>query len=321
MKHRSTSKNIVVYQAKGGAIALRSDYKKETIWATQSDIAGIFAIERSVVTKHLNNLLKTGEVNSKSNVQKMHIAHSDKPIHLYSLDVILAVGYRINSIKAIAFRKWASKTLKAYITDGYIFNKQRITKNYTSFLQAVESLKQLLPAGSNIYTEDILELIKTFANTWFSLQAYDQATLPRTGATKKQVVVTTSELMKAISELKKRLQIAGEASELFAQARDVSSVENIISNVCQSFEGKDLYPSVEEKAAHLLYFMVKDHPFVDGNKRCGAFAFIWFLTKAKLLNINRLSPEALTTLTLFIATSNPKEKDRMVSLILQLISS
>ena len=156
---KKIKKEIVIYQSPKGAIELRGDAKKETVWATQSQIAEVFNIERSVVTKHLNNILKTKEVSEKSNVQKMHIANSDKPVAFYSLDLILAVGYRANSSKAIEFRQWATKILREHITKGYTINPARIKKNYDEFLSAVEKVKSLLPANMKPDTESILELI------------------------------------------------------------------------------------------------------------------------------------------------------------------
>ncbi len=201
----------------------------------------------------------------------MHIANSDKPVAFYSLDVVLSVGYRTSSKKAIDFRKWANKILKQHIISGYTINRNRVAQNYEKFLQAVSDVKALLPKGNKIKAQDILELVNAFADTWFSLDAYDSDRLPGTGATKKQVVFTADELMLAILELKKKLIIGKQATELFAKERSREATAGIVGNVMQSFGGKDLYPSVEEKATHLLYFMVKNHPFADGNKRSGAF--------------------------------------------------
>ena len=137
--------DVIIYQAKSGAIELRGDFSKETLWATQAQIAEMFQIERSVATKHIGNILKSAEVKEKSNVQKMHIANSDKLVAFYSLDIILAVGYRANSARAIEFRQWATKTLRTHIVDGYTINRSRIETNYTAFHQAVEDIKKLLP--------------------------------------------------------------------------------------------------------------------------------------------------------------------------------
>ena len=310
--------NLIIYQAKSGEIEFRGDFERDTVWGTQKQIADVFDVDRTVVTKHINKILKDGEVDKKSNVQKMHIANSDKPVKFYSLDIILAVGYRTNSANAIAFRKWITNVLKNYIIDGYTINKKRIGANYQKFIQAVADVKALLPSCNQVKAEDVLELINAFAGTWFSLDAYDTDTLPKEGATKKQVYFTAEELSKALQELKQDLVAKKQAMEIFGQERSKDSVCGIVGNIFQSFAKKDVYSTAEEKAAHLLYFMVKNHPFVDGNKRSGAFSFVWFLRKAGILRAS-LTPEALTALTLLVAESNPKDKDRTTKLIILLL--
>src|SRR5258708_7273854 len=158
-KVKKLNNQIVIYQAKSGALELRKDIGKETIWATQAQIADLFEIDRSVVTRHVGNILEDGEIDRKSNVQKMHIANSDKPVALFNLDIILAVGYRANSHRAIEFRKWATKTLRQYIVEGYAINRDRISRNYQQFSEAVERIKQLLPPGAVIDTQSVLELV------------------------------------------------------------------------------------------------------------------------------------------------------------------
>lgn len=311
---------IVVYQGKTGAIEFRADVSAETIWATQSQIIQLFGVDQSVVSRHINNIFRDGEVNKKSNMQKMHNAFSDKPVMLYSLDVILSVGYRANSAQAIQFRQWATKTLRSHIVDGYTINKKRLAKNYDAFLKVVEQVKALLPSGGAVDAVNAMELVKMFANTWLSLDAYDKSKLPSSGATKRQVEFTAEELKEALKKLRHELMAKREATSLFGSERGGQSVSGIIGNIFQTFGGKDLYPTVEEKAAHLLYFMVKNHPYADGNKRSGAFAFVWFLKHAGILNPARLTAEALTALTLFVAESNPKDKDKMTGLVLLLLN-
>lgn len=250
----------------------------------------------------------------------MHIANSDKLVILYSLDVILAVGYRANSAKAIKFRQWATSTLRKHLVEGYTINKSRIAKNYDAFLQAVADVKALLPAGTAVDTESILELISLFADTWLSLDAYDKDTLVTKGATKKSVKLTVETFAGALVSLKETLIAKGEATELFATERERGSVAGIVGNVMQAFGGSDAYPTVEEKAAHLLYFIIKNHPFIDGNKRSGAYAFVWFLAKARVLDTARITPPALTAITLLVAESDPSHKDKMVGLILTMLA-
>ncbi len=314
------SEKPIIYQATNGAVELRVDPSKETVWARQNEIALLFDIDRTVVTKHINNILSSEEVLEKSNVQNLHIANSDKPIKVYSLDIILAVGYRTNSFKAIEFRKWATKTLKEHITKGYTINKKMIGKNWEEISQAVESAKKFLPKEYQALTGgQALDLAELFARTWLSLDAYDKQSLVIKKPTKKNVQLTGEELLAAIFDLKSKLIRKGEATPLFAADRHKESLEGIVGNIMQSFEGKDVYETVEAKAAHLLYFVVKNHPFVDGNKRSGAFAFVWFLEKTKCLDVGRMTPEALTALTLLVAESNPSDKENIVALIMKLI--
>ncbi len=321
IKNKSIKKNkeIAIYKDSKGNIDFRIDSDKETLWATQAQIVDLFDIDQSVISKHISNIFKDKEVDEKRNMQKMHNAISDKPLNVYSLDIILAVGYRTNSARAIQFRQWATKTLKSHVVDGYTINPNRISKNYDAFLTAVENVKKLLPADNTISNQDTLELVKLFANTWFSLDAYDKSEFTKKSLTKKQVKMSGEELYIAILELKEELFKKGEATDLFANERQSKAIEGIVGNVLQSFGGKSVYESVEEKAAHLLYFIVKNHPFSDGNKRSGAFSFVWFLKKAKILNTGRITPEALTALTLLVAESDPKDKEQIVGLVVMLI--
>ncbi len=317
MKKKQEKNDVVIYQAKNGAIELQADVAHETIWTTQAQIIDLFAIDQSVVSRHISNVFRDGEVEKESNMQKMHIANSDKPVTLYSLDVVLSVGYRANSKVAIEFRKWATKTLREHITKGYTINRKQIAKNYDAFMKAVSDVQTLLPEHVVLDPKSILELIKEFSSTWVSLDAYDKGTLKQIGTTKKTVKLTGAELTESIHSLRAELMKKGEATEMFAQERSRGSVEGIVGNVMQSFGGKPVYATVEKKAAHLLYFMVKNHPFTDGNKRSGAFAFIWFLRKAQLKKAGNINPGALTALTLLVAESAPQKKDQMVALITQ----
>lgn len=241
-------------------------------------------------------------------------------VQYYNLDVILAVGYRTNSARAIEFRKWATKILRRYIQEGYVINKKRIAKNYINFLAAVDDIKRLMPAGKLLDANSILELVTLFAETWFSLDAYDTDKLLSKGSTKKRVRLAAYQLSESLEKFKKALITQGRATGLFGQERIVDGISGIFGNIMQAFGGRDLYPSVEEKAANLLYFMVKDHPFVDGNKRSGAYAFVWFLRQAGILDPSKLTPSALTALTILVAESDPKEKGKMIRLILTLIA-
>ncbi len=318
MGAKKLEKQLVIYQSKSGALELRGDLQKETVWATQAQMAEVFQIERSVISKHIKNILKDKELDANSVCAKFaHTADDGKTyeVQFYSLDVILSVGYRTNSRKAIEFRQWATKTLREYITKGYTINRKRVAQNYDSFMKAVADIQVLLPEHVTLDPKAVLELIKEFAGTWVSLDAYDKETLELKGVSKKKVTLVSNDLEKAIADLKRELMKKGEATDMFASERSKGSIDGIVGNVMQSFGGKSVYPTIEEKAAHLLYFMVKNHPFSDGNKRSGAFAFVWFLRKVGAKGAKNINPAALTALTLLIAESEPKRKDQMVALV------
>lgn len=318
-------KNIIIYQSKSGKMEFRGDFKNETIWATLDQIANVFGRDKSVISRHLNNIYKEKELDINATVAKNATVRKEggrqveRIIEYYNLDVIISVGYRVNSKTATEFRKWATTVLREYVTTGYVVNKIVIAKNYEKFLQSVEDVKSLLPVDINLDNKSILELVKTFADTWLSLDAYDKDELKIKTITKRKVKLTADELAQAIADFKAQLIKKQEATDLFAMERQQDSLAGIVGNVMQGFGGQDVYLGLEEKAAHLLYFMVKNHPFVDGNKRSGAYAFVWFLRRVNLLNMRQISPAALTAITLLIAESKPKEKDKMVALVVRML--
>lgn len=316
-------KDLVVYQTENGSIALRWDLNDDTIWASLDQIAEIFGRDKSVISRHLSNIFSMGELDRIWVVAKNATTASDGKIYqveFYNLDAILSVGYRVNSKTATKFRRWATTTLREHITQGYTINPSRIERNYEQFLKAVEDVKKILPATSGLSSNDVLDLITLFAGTWFSLDAYDKADLPHEWLSRKEVEFTADELGKALGELKTDLIEKKEATELFAQEKQAGNLLGIVGNVMQSVFGEDAYPSIEEKAAHLLYFIIKNHPFNDGNKRSGAFSFVWFLRRASTDFSHKITPEALTVLALLIAESNPKDKDRMVGLVILILN-
>jgi prophage maintenance system killer protein len=286
----------------------------------------MFGVTAQNITLHLKNIYKDCELDKVSTckeslqVQKEGNREIARSVKYYNLDVIISVGYRINSVIGTNFRIWATKTLKQHITSGYTINRARIAKNYDEFMAAVDKVRSLLPAGNELDAKSTLDLVRLFADTWFSLDAYDKESLMPTKVTKKKVKLTAAELQASIGVLKAELMSKAEASENFAQERNREALEGIVGNIMQSFGGVEMYPSVQAKAAHLLYFIIKNHPYVDGNKRSGAYAFVWFLQKARVLDTNRLTPTALTALTILIAESNPVDKDKMVTLVATLIS-
>jgi prophage maintenance system killer protein len=312
--------DIVIYE--NGTVALNAQVENETIWLSQKQMAELFGVNVPAVSKHMRNIFKSKELIEKSVVSKMEITASDgktyKTKH-YNLDAIISIGYRVNSKQATQFRIWATNILREHMVQGYTINQERIQKNYDSFLRVVEDIKVLSQNSENVRTEDVLELIKAFSATWFGLDSYDREALPKEGITKVNLEYEVEKLYDDIAIFKQELMNRGEAAEIFATEKTQRSLEGIVGNVFQSVFGEDAYPTVEEKAAHLLYFVVKNHPFNDGNKRCGAFSFIWLLKRAGFNVKKFINPNTLTALTLLIAESNPNDKERMVGLVLLML--
>ena len=317
---------ILLYQTQDGQTRMDVRLVEETVWLTQAQMAELFQKDVRTISEHIGNVFTEGELEPNSTVRNFRIVQKegkrevDRDIKHYNLDMILSVGYRVNSKKATLFRQWATKTLREHITQGFTINRSRIKTNYEAFLAVAKDIQKLLPATSAVNPSDAIELISLFADTWLSLDAYDRGTLAKGKLTKKKAVLTAEKITKSLVELKVELINKNEATDIFGMERSSGSVAGIIGNVMQSFAGNEVYPTVEEKAAHLLYFMVKNHPFTDGNKRSGAYAFVWFLKQAKLLDLSKLTPSALTALTVLVAESDAIHKDKTIKLILNLIS-
>jgi len=314
---------LIIYQTASGELALKADAKQETVWATQKQLALVFEVDVRTISEHIQNIFKSDELDVDSVVRNFRIAASDGKNYNtkhYNLDMIISVGYRVNSKTATKFRQWATQTLKQHITQGYTINPNRISQNYEAFLYAVDEVKALAKDNQQLHTDDVLALVSAFAHTWFSLESYDKDKLPKHGEHQQALLLEASELYQAVDVLKSDLIDKGQATNLFAQEKNQGSLEGILGNIYQSAFGEDVYPSLEEKAANLLYFIIKNHPFNDGNKRTGAFSFIWFLQKAGIDFKGKLTPEALTSITLLIAESEAPSKDRMIGLVILLLN-
>lgn len=318
---------IVIYKSKDGKINLDINFDKETVWLTQEQVGLLFDVDRTVATRHINNIFKSGEISEKSNVQKMHVANSDKSVKFYNLDVILAVGYRVNAKKGIEFRKWASNILKEYMINGYSLNKKRLQEiGLKEFDESILLIRSIIKKKELSYDESqgLLNVILNYSHTWSVLQRYDEDKLIEEGKTKNNKFRLSYETANEfVNELRHNLIHKHEASDLFGKERTKTALDSIIGNIYQTFEKNDLYSTIEEKAAYLLYFIIKDHPFIDGNKRIAAFLFILFLNFNNCLfdkNGNeKIDDNALAAISLLIAESNPKNKDLMIKLILNLI--
>lgn len=319
---------IIIYKSKGGKTSLEVKLEKDTVWLTQQQITQLFNRDRTVITKHINNVFKEKELDEKSNVQKMHIPNSDKPVAFYSLDIVISVGYRVKSKEGTQFRIWANQVLKDYLIKGYAINHKRLPEADLKELEnALELIKNAVDRKSltNEESTGLLKVITDYANSWILLQKYDSNKLEDPKKKHKpKYELTYEKAIEAISKLKSDLKSKKEASDLFGNERD-GSFEGIIGNLYQTFGGEDLYPSIEDKASHLLYFIIKDHPFTDGNKRIGAFLFILFLSNnGYLFKANgerKINDNALVALALLIAESNPKQKDTMIKLVMNFLNS
>jgi len=326
---------IVIYKSKEGP-KLEVRLHEDTIWLTQKQIAALFGTQRPAITKHLNNIFKSGELEEKvvSSILEHTTQHGaikgktqTKDVKFYNLDTIISVGYRVNSKRATAFRIWATKTLKEHLIKGYTVNEKRLLQSQDNFKNLQETISLLhekskheLLAGQE---QEILSLLSGYAKTLTLLEQYDKEKLSLSKKAKEKFVLQYEDARQIIDRIKKELTEKKEASDLFGIDNNFK-FRGILGNIYQTFGNKGLYPSLEEKAAHLLYLIIKDHPFVDGNKRIASFLFVYFLDKNDFLyrknGERKINDNALTLLALLIAVSNPNEKDNFIKLITNLLT-
>ena len=323
---------IVIYQTKDGRTKLDVQLQEETVWLNLMQLSELFRRDKSVVSKHINNIFKEGELVRNSTVAKYATVQFEgkrqvkREIEYFNLDVILSVGYRIKSSIATQFRIWANQIIKDYLVQGYALNEKRLTETRNRLEEVTSNLRLMgRIIQQNALTADenkaFLMLITDYAFALDLLDQYDHQKVDDPVGSRQTVYkITFDDAMAALEKLKKQ----SGAGDLFARPKD-QSFDSSLSTIFQTFDGKELYPSLEDKAAHLLYFVVKNHSFVDGNKRIGAFLFIWFLSKNNGLidenGIQRISNETLVALTILIAESKPVEKDLIVKLVKHLIKT
>lgn len=311
---------VLIYETESGQTQVNVRLDAETVWLTQEQMAALFGRERSVVTKHLRNVFNEGELDEKSNVQNLHIAGSDKPVKFYNLDTIISVGYRVKSQRGVQFRLWATRTLREHLVQGYTLNSTRLAeRGISEAQQAIELLARTLSnqALVNDTGREVLELVSRYAKTWRLLLEYDEdrLVLPP-GCQPARGVLDYDRAAVAIAQIKNELMECNEATPLFGQQRG-EALQGILGSIEQTMFGESLYRSREEKAANLLYFVIKDHPFSDGNKRIGSFLFLLYLRQECMaMNINE---NALTALALLIAESKPANKELMIRLVVNLL--
>jgi death-on-curing family protein len=323
---------IVIFKTKDGQAKLEVNLREDTVWLTQKQIAELFGTQRPAITKHLNNIFTSKELDENSVSSILEHTAADGKIYktaFYNLDIIISVGYRVNSQRATQFRIWATKILRDHLLKGFTLNEKRMKNGHQSksseLEKAMNLLKQAMVSKKLLKNEaeGLLQVITDYTNSWLLLQKYDEGKLAiQKKNSRYRWELDYSWAKEAIAELKKNLMKKKQATEIFGQERG-HSFEAIIGNLNQSFGGKKLYPTLEEKAAHLLYFMIKDHPFVDGNKRSASFLFIEFLARNNFLfrknGERKINDNTLVALALLVAESNPKEKDTMIALITNLL--
>ena len=304
---------IVLFETEDKEIKLNVPIEDETVWLSQTQMSELFDRNQSVISRHINNSF-IEEVNKESNMHFLHIANSDKPVAFYSLDVIISVGYRVKSQRGIEFRRWANKVLRDYIIKGYALNEKRLE----ALQKTVEIQSRMLSSVLEIDGSEVLRAVNQYTKALTLLDQYDHQSLDKPEGNKPIYRITYKECRKMVDGMEDTFK-----SDVFGVEKEAGKVEGIIAAVYQSVFGGDVYPSLEEKAANLLYFMIKDHPFADGCKRIAASLFLEFLNKNRVLFRNGekvISDGALVALTLMIAESRPEEKDIMVALVMNIIS-
>ncbi len=318
LERQASAGEVVLYADADGTVKLDVRLERENLWLTQRQMAELFATERSVITKHLNNIFGSGELERETNVQKVHTATSDRPVAMYGLDAIISVGYRVNSKRGTQFRIWATKVLREHLTKGYTANERRLSELNQTIRLISEVVDRRDLSGDE--AKALLAVVGEYSFALDLLDDYDRrAVSPVPPGEKVTRYLTHEEVLRTVDRLRERFG----GGHLFGVAIDVG-LESSLGAVMQSVGGVDAYPTLEAKAAHLLYFVVKNHPFVDGNKRIGAALFLWFLEiNGGLWTKNgdrRFSEVALVATTLLIAESVPQERELIIRVVTHLLS-
>lgn len=300
---------IVIFETEDKSLSLRVAVEDESVWLTQAQMVELFQRDVSVISRHIRNVFKEQEVEEKSNLHFLQIANSDRPVAYYSLDVIISVGYRVKSKRGVEFRKWANSVLKQYILQGYAVNNNRIK-------QLGEVIRIMKRTENELDGKQVLSVIEKYNAALELLDSYDHQNMKRPEGQEATYVITYDECRKVIESMK-----FGTESDLFGKEKD-ESFKGSIGNIYQSFGGQDVYESLEEKAANLLYLVTKNHSFFDGNKRIAATMFLYFLDKNHALFADGkklIDDSTLVALTIMIAESRPEEKEMMISVVMNCI--
>lgn len=315
--------SIEIYRSQDGSVQLNVKLENETVWLSANQMAMLFDRDAKTIRKHINNVFADGELTKESNTHFLRVANSDKPVPFYNLDVIISVGYRVKSQQGVQFRRWATSVLKQYLIKGYAINQQIKLDRYNELKDVVRLMSRAVGLQDKVTTDEysgLFNVISDYVYALDTLDQYDYQSLSISKTTKDEPFrATYDNAMEAINALKEKFG----CSKWFANEKD-DSFKSSIGQIYQTFGGEELYPSVEEKAAMLLYLVVKNHSFSDGNKRIAAMLFLWFLNNNRVLYAEdghkRIADNTLVALTLMIAESRTEEKDVMVKVVVNLIN-
>lgn len=315
--------SIEIYRSQDGSVQLNVKLENETVWLSANQMAMLFDRDAKTIRKHINNVFADGELTKESNTHFLRVANSDKPVPFYNLDVIISVGYRVKSQQGVQFRRWATSVLKQYLIKGYAINQQIKLDRYNELKDVVRLMSRAVGLQDKVTTDEysgLFNVISDYVYALDTLDQYDYQSLAISKTTKDEPFrATYDNAMEAINALKEKFG----GSKWFANEKD-DSFKSSIGQIYQTFGGEELYPSVEEKAAMLLYLVVKNHSFSDGNKRIAAMLFLWFLNNNRVLYAEdghkRIADNTLVALTLMIAESRTEEKDVMVKVVVNLIN-
>lgn len=311
---------IQLYTSKDGKIALQVSFEQETVWLTQAQMAELFTKDVRTINEHIGNVFSEGELERDPTIRKFRIVRQEgnrqvsREIEHYNLDMIISVGYRVKSKRGVQFRQWATQTLKQFLVQGYAINERRLQEKGIEFSQAVALLSRTLTnqALVNDNGQAVISVVQDYARTWSLLQAYDEQSLVENRVKQPAMkALVFDEVLQAIEQLKQTLIEKGEATALFGQQRS-DGLASAIATIEQGFGEEWFYPNIASRAAHLLYFVIKNHPFADGNKRTGSFLFLWYLRLNQGLLAKPveqlINDNTLVALALLVAESLPEQK-------------
>ena len=322
---------IEIYQSDDGQTQIQVRLEQDTLWLSQAQMAELFDRDSDTIGLHLKNIYESGELDKSSTTEESSVVRMEgrrkvrRRIQFYNLDAVISVGYRVNSKKGTRFRIWATQRLKDYLVQGYAINRQRFEQNAAELQQALSLIQKAArsPALATNMGRGLVDIMTRYTQTFLWLQQYDEGLLETPKGQTGGRLPAPEAAMRSLTELKAQLMVRGEASNLFARSSRPDSLASIFGNLDQTVFGEPAYPTIESKAAHLLYFIVKNHPFIDGNKRSGAFLFVDFLHhNDRLLNTEGqpvINEIGLAALTLLVAESNPNQKDTLIKLIMNLL--